>query len=358
MCGAIGSPTDVVPPQQTIDATTQSALRRDWHDFCNVSVERIAAPYPRVQGWARTPQAKPPTGNVSVHTERDPLAASFFSARSSGQQGNTGMYQETLDQFADTAMRKVKAIADNPIGFFIACCMAGAYVGLGIIAIFSIGQVIDPGLRPLAMGLTFAIALTLVVFAGAELFTGHTMMMTIGVLKGTIGIGGLAGSWAFTWIGNLVGATLLGAIFWLGGGGQILKSGADLIFAAADAKMHAAPLALVAKGILCNWLVCLAIWMSARTKSDAAKCILIFWCLFAFIASGFEHSVANMTVFAIALFGEHPDTITIGGAFYNLLWVSIGNIIAGVVFMALGYWQASGRRLSAPLGNSVAVAAE
>jgi nitrite transporter NirC len=268
------------------------------------------------------------------------------------------MYQETLDQFADTAQKKLKALAANPLGFFIACAMAGAYVGLGIIAIFSIGQVIDPTLRPLAMGLTFAIALTLVVFAGAELFTGHTMMMAIGVLRGKVSLGGLGRSWGMTWVGNLVGAVALGAIFYLGGGGNILKDGADLIFTTAAAKMNAAPLALVAKGILCNWLVCLALWMSARTKSDAAKCIMIFWCLFAFIASGFEHSVANMTLFAIALLGKHPETVTIGGMFYNLLWVSIGNIIAGVVFMALAYWQANGRAAAAPAVNPAAVPAE
>src|SRR5262245_48409028 len=118
------------------------------------------------------------------------LAAFSFFARVHGQKGTT-MYQDTLDQFAETAASKVKAISANPTGFFIACLMAGAYVGLGIIAIFSIGQVIDPSLRPLAMGLTFAIALTLVVFAGAELFTGHTMMMTIGVLRGKVDLGGL-----------------------------------------------------------------------------------------------------------------------------------------------------------------------
>jgi hypothetical protein len=84
------------------------------------------------------------------------------------------MYQDTIDQFAETAAKKVKMIADNPLGFFIASMMAGAYVGLGIIAIFSIGQGLDPSIRPLVMGLTFAIALTLVVFAGAEpLGTGH-----------------------------------------------------------------------------------------------------------------------------------------------------------------------------------------
>jgi nitrite transporter NirC len=268
------------------------------------------------------------------------------------------MYHETIDQFAETAAKKVKAIADNPLGFFIASMLAGAYVGLGIIAIFSIGQGLDPSVRSLVMGLTFAIALTLVVFAGAELFTGHTMIMTLGVLRGKATPGGLASSWIMTWLGNLLGATLVATLFWLGGGGAILKSGADLIFNTADAKMHAVPLALVAKGILCNWLVCLALWMSARTTSDMAKCIMIFWCLFAFVASGFEHSVANMTVFAIALLGAHPDTITIGGAFYNLLWVSLGNIIAGVVFVASAYVLASGRGKPAASSNPIAVPAE
>jgi nitrite transporter NirC len=267
------------------------------------------------------------------------------------------MYQETLDQFAETAAKKLKAMSANPVGFFIACCMAGAYVGLGIIAIFSIGQVIDPTLRPLAMGLTFAIALTLVVFAGAELFTGHTMMMTIGVLRGKVTLAGLGRSWGMTWVGNLVGSAALGTIFFLGGGGQILKEGADLAFNVASAKMNAPALELVMRGILCNWLVCLALWMSARTKSDAAKCIMIFWCLFAFIASGFEHSVANMTLFSIALLGDHPETVSLGGMFYNLLWVSLGNIIAGVVFMGAGYWQANGRA-AAPAATPAAVPAE
>jgi nitrite transporter NirC len=268
------------------------------------------------------------------------------------------MYQETIDQFAETAARKARVMTDNPLGFFAAAMMAGAYIGLGIIAIFSIGQGLDPSVRPLAMGLCFAIALTLVVFAGAELFTGHTMLMTLGLLRRKVTPGGLLGAWATTWLGNLAGAAALAAIFWLGGGGAILKQGADLIYATADAKVHAAPLALVAKGVLCNWLVCLAIWMSARTSNDAAKCIMIFWCLFAFIASGFEHSVANMTVFAVALLGNHPETVTIGGAFYNLLWVSLGNIIAGALFVACGYVLSSGRAKPAQLANTVAVPAE
>src|SRR5262252_3623143 len=79
-------------------------------------------------------------------------------------------------------------------------------------------------------------------------------------------------------------------------GGLALAGKSPLIINVAAAKMNAPALELVARAMLCNWLVCLAIWTSARMTSDAAKCIAIFWCLYAFIASGFEHSVANMTL--------------------------------------------------------------
>ena len=137
------------------------------------------------------------------------------------------------------------------------------------------------------------------------------------------------------------------------------KSGADLIFNAADAKMQRCAAGPGnQRNFLCNWLVCLALWMSARTTNDMAQCLLIFWCLFAFVASGFEHSVANMTVFAIALLGNHPDSITVGGAFYNLVWVTLGNIIAGVVFVAAGYVLSAGNAKSTPVPDAMAVPAE
>ena len=85
--------------------------------------------------------------------------------------------------------------------------------------------------------------------------------------------------------------------------------------------MNAPALELVARAILCNWLVCLAIWTSARMTNDTAKCIAIFWCLYAFIASGFEHSVANMTLLSIALIAPPPETVSLGGLYWNLLWV-------------------------------------
>lgn len=247
------------------------------------------------------------------------------------------MFSKTLDSFAQLAADKAEFCREKPFAFLISSMMAGAYVGIGIILIFTLGQQVEPALRSLVMGACFGIALTLVVFAGSDLFTGHTMFMTIGLARGTVDLAALARAWTLCWIGNLLGSALLAFVFWLGGGGQILKDGADLIFTASAAKMSAPVVALIARGALCNWLVCLALWTSARASSDAAKCILIWWCLFAFIAAGFEHSIANMTVFSIALLGNHPASVSFVGMFYNLLWVTIGNVVGGSGFVALGY---------------------
>jgi nitrite transporter NirC len=253
----------------------------------------------------------------------------------------TAMFSKTLDSFAQLAAEKAAFCRDSPLAFVISSMMAGAYVGIGIILIFTLGQQIEPSLRSLVMGGCFGIALTLVVFAGSDLFTGHTMFMTIGMARRTVDLAALARAWILCWIGNLLGSALLAVVFWLAGGGQILKEGADLIFAASAAKMNAPVVALIARGALCNWLVCLALWTSARATSDAAKCILIWWCLFAFIAAGFEHSIANMTVFSIALLGNHPTSVSVAGMFYNLLWVTIGNVVGGAGFVALAYLGAS-----------------
>ena len=126
----------------------------------------------------------------------------------------------------------------------------------------------------------------------------------------------------------------------------MLHSSSQLLMKVAAAKMNAPAAELFARAILCNWLVCLAIWTSARMTGDAAKCIAIFWCLFAFIGSGFEHSVANMTLLSIALLGNHPDNVTWIGMLHNLVWVSLGNIVSGAGIVGVGYWAASGEPAS------------
>ena len=114
-----------------------------------------------------------------------------------------------------------------------------------------------------------------------------------------------------------------------------------LVHTLADAKMNSGIIELIARASICNWLICLAIWMSSKTENDTAKCILIFWCLFAFVAAGFEHGIANMTVFAISLLGNHPEGVSVMGMIYNLAWVSVGNIIGGAGFIGIAYFLTS-----------------
>jgi nitrite transporter NirC len=249
----------------------------------------------------------------------------------------------TIDKLAEVGYGKARYLETNPVGFWISSMMAGIYVGFGILLIFSLGSMLDPSVRGLAMGAAFGIALILVVFAGADLYTGHTMSLTISLLERRVGVEGLAAVWTTSWLGNLAGALLLAAIFVVGGGGVITTASSEFIYTVAASKMNMDALPLVARAILCNWLVCLAIWMSARIASESARMIAIAWCLFAFIATGFEHSIANMTIFGVALLSEHPETVTWSGMAWNLTWVTLGNTIAGAVFMAGAYWVASGR---------------
>ena len=252
--------------------------------------------------------------------------------------------EESVSDFGTLSVTKSAALSQNPLGFWVSAMMAGTYVGMGILLIFSVGQTVDPSVRNLVMGASFGIALTLVVFAGSELFTGHTMYMAIGRLTGRIDNRDVLRAWGVTWAGNLVGSVLLAGLFVIGGGGVILQDGGqDLIHAVAAKKMAASGPELVARAILCNWLVCLAIWSASRTKNDTAKCVIIFWCLYAFIAAGFEHSVANMTLFSVALFSEHSESVSLIGAARNLMWVTLGNTIAGSLIMGAGYWLAAGR---------------
>lgn len=248
------------------------------------------------------------------------------------------MYRKSIDYFANFARDKVKALKRNPGGFFVGSMMAGAYVGFGIILIFVLGSAADPQSKKLIMGTSFGIALTLVVFAGAELFTGHNMYMPLALFKKKITSNDLILVWVTVWVGNLVGSAFVGILFVLGGASGIIDVIDSFVNHVAIDKMNASVVQLLARAMLCNWLVCLALWMAARTNNDTAKCIVIFWCLFGFIASGFEHSVANMTLFSIALLGEHSEAVSLYGAGYNLFWVTIGNLLSGSLFMAGGYW--------------------
>lgn len=254
------------------------------------------------------------------------------------------MYTQTIDQFVALATEKTTLLQQRPMAFLAGAVAGGAYVGLGIALIFSVGAGLPVSVQKLVMGLTFALALILVVIAGAELFTGYTLSMTLGVLAGTTGWLDLGKTWLACWLGNLAGAMLVAALFAAGGANGLLDDPDSLLYKAADSKMSASVSALLAKGLLCNWLVCLALWMAKRVDSDVAKCIVIFWCLLAFIASGYEHSVANMTLLSLAVIGRHGELATLVSAFYNLAVVTVGNVLGGAAMVAGLYWVSDARQ--------------
>lgn len=251
------------------------------------------------------------------------------------------MFTDTINKCAANAARIARLNQTNPFAFWLSSAMAGAYVGLGIILIFTLGNLLDPSVRPLVMGATFGIALTLVIIAGSELFTGHTMFLTFGIKTGAVTHGQMWSILPQTWLGNLLGSVFV-ALLYYWGGGSLLPADNSLVHSVALAKTTQPAMVLFFKGVLCNWLVCLAIWMAIRSEG-AAKFIAIWWCLLAFIASGYEHSIANMTLFALSWFGNHSDAYTLTGIGHNLLWVTLGNTLSGAVFMGLGYWYATPR---------------
>ena len=161
------------------------------------------------------------------------------------------------------------------------------------------------------------------------------MAMTIGLFRKTTSFGELLWLWLVCFIGNWVGSLLVAVLFFYSG--LVTGNIADFIGSVSAMKMNLPFSELIIRGILCNTLVCLAVWSSYRVKSDSGKLIMIFWCLFAFITTGFEHSVANMSLLSVGLIGHLHSGVSLGGYFYNILTVSLGNIIGAVVLVALPY---------------------
>ncbi len=250
------------------------------------------------------------------------------------------MFRNDVEKNVSAAVNKVSMLKRNPLGYFILSMLAGAFVGIGVLLAFTVGGLLN-GLPycKVVMGLSFGVALSLVIMAGSELFTGNNMVMTLGILEKKITFAEAAKLWAICWIGNLAGALVLSLIYSLTGLG--VGDTATFIAAGAAAKMGAGPIQLIFRGVLCNFLVCLAVWSCNRATSDSGKLIMIIWCLFAFITTGFEHSIANMSLLTIALMNPMGQAVTLGGYFYNLILVTFGNMIGGIVFVALPYYVAS-----------------
>lgn len=251
---------------------------------------------------------------------------------------------ETLQVQADAAVHKAEGLR-SPGRFAVSGMLAGAYIGIGVVLmVATAGPLLaaGDGLAKLVSGLVFGVALTLVVFAGADLLTSAMMILPQGALMGAVGWWRAIGTMLATFVANLVGALIFVGLIVASG---VLHANAPAGKMLADmlaAKAEEAPLQLFVRGVLCNVLVCLAIWMCARVRSDVAKILLIFAAILAFISSGFEHVVANMTTYGIGLFSGDPH-FTWGLFANNMLWVGLGNLVGGGIVVGLGYWIVGGR---------------
>ncbi|SHH14909.1 formate/nitrite transporter family protein [Clostridium grantii] len=253
------------------------------------------------------------------------------------------MFSETINNVSASAVAKSTLLKKSKGKYLVASILAGLYVGLGIILIFNVGGTLSAAESPftkILMGASFGIALSLVVMAGSELFTGNNLIMTIGSLEKKVTWKETINVWIFSYIGNFIGSILL-AIVVVFSGAVSNASVADFFVKVSAAKMNAPFMDLLLKGVLCNILVCLAIWCGFKLKSESGKLIMIFWCLFAFITAGFEHSIANMTILGVGLFLPHSETVSLMGLANNLIPVTIGNMIGGAICIGVSYWYIS-----------------
>ena len=252
------------------------------------------------------------------------------------------MYLDSISALGDQATAKLKHQRESLLGHFVRSMLAGMYVGACIVLIFIVGGTVSsasPAYVKLLMGVCFGGALTIVVFAGSELFTGSNLVLTLGVLTKKTSARELASNWGWTWLGNLLGSVLIAFI--------VVRSGVlsaepvrSFVLRLVDTKMNIPVEQLLWRAALANWLVCLGVWMAARAKSEPAKILLIWWCMFTFITCGYEHSVANMCGLMLGLLLPHADFagIPFGGYAYNVVLATLGNIVGGAGFVAGMYW--------------------
>lgn len=254
------------------------------------------------------------------------------------------MFNDEVTAAANAAKGKYNLLRNNPFGYFLAAVLAGAFIGFGVLLAFTVGgQTSETPFCKLLMGCVFGVALSLVVMAGGELFTGNNMVMAMGAARKTVTLGQCWRVWGMSYLGNLVGAVLLSLLFV--GCGLATGAAGSFMASSAGTKMALSPLNLVCRGALCNTLVCLAVWCGFRCKSESSKLIMIFWCLLAFITTGFEHSIANMTLLTISLLAPTADAaVSLGGEVYNLFFVTLGNMIGGIAFVALPYIRISSKK--------------
>lgn len=252
------------------------------------------------------------------------------------------MYRKEIDNLVHSAEVKIGLFNKSVPKYLTSAFLGSFFVSLGIMLIYSIGGIMHHAgaeTYKILMGACFGVALSLVFMCGGDLFTSNAMIMTIGALEKKVSWLDALKIWVAVWIGNLLGG-VVGALLYVNAGVASGKSEyiGEFIVNNVATKMNTPGMELFLRGLLCNVLVCLATWMCYKLKEETSKLIMVWWCLFTFITAGFEHSVANMSFLTMGLLLPHGADISIMGMAHNLLWVSLGNFVGGVLFVGLPYY--------------------
>ncbi len=226
--------------------------------------------------------------------------------------------------------------------------LAGAFIAFGGLLAIVVGKgspgiaAENPGMAKFIFGGVFPVGLLLVVIAGSELFTGNCGLITPACLAGKAKWSGLLKNWVFVYIGNLIGSLFVAFFLsYLTGitTGEPWLSASQAIAVGKVSKSFGA---LFWRGVGCNWLVCLAVWLAVASDNIIGKIWGIWFPIMAFVALGFEHSVANMFFIPLGIFLGADVT---WGQFFitNLIPVTLGNIVGGAGLVGLVYWWLYGR---------------
>jgi formate/nitrite transporter len=254
--------------------------------------------------------------------------------------------QEMAQVAAETGAKKAHRTWDRVL---VSSFLAGAYIGFGALVAITVSSGLDPAtwgtLPTLFMGAAFTLGLVLVIIAGSDLATGNMMLVPLSAMRGKLGMGDVARNLTLVLLGNLVGAVFV-AFFLAVQTGVIGHAGADgsagltyerLAAIAAAKATGESHWQVFLRGVGCNWLVCLAVWMSLAAKNVSGKILAIFFPIMAFVAMGFDHVVANMFFLPAAIFAGVPG-VGWGDTVLNWLLAGAGNLIGAVVFVATSYW--------------------
>ncbi|UOY91921.1 formate/nitrite transporter family protein [Ectobacillus sp. JY-23] len=250
------------------------------------------------------------------------------------------MENKPLQSVEYLALKKLTVFRQSIVQYIMRAILASMFIGFGVIVAFKSGNYFYTEHSPLAYpmaALTFGAAIILIAYGGADLFTGNTFYFTYAALRKKMKWRDVFILWATTYVGNIIGAICFAFLIYTTGLFHD-PSVNGFLLSVVEHKIHVPTSQLFFRAILCNWLVCLAFFIPMAFNSDGPKLFAMVLFVFCFFISGYEHSIANMCTFAIALVLNHPGTISFQGVIHNLIPVTIGNIIGGSILMGAFYY--------------------